>query len=105
MNYNVVLLLPHIQACRKRLEAERAAETLQKALASCRGLADLPKLEAAILNARKAGGAAGGGGGQAASSAASAADREGGCPVVADAGEVFRAASEMLARLNVAAKW
>ena len=104
MNYNVVLLLPHIQACRKRLEAERAAETLQKALASCRGLADLPKLEAAILNARKAGGAGGGvggGGGQ----AASAADREGGCPVVADAGEVFRAASEMLARLNVAAKW
>jgi hypothetical protein len=41
------------QAARKRLEAEKAAEALYKASQSCKGVSDLPKLEAAILNARK----------------------------------------------------
>ena len=46
-------LLPRIQACKKRLEVEKAAEALHKATLNCKGLADLPKLEGAILNARK----------------------------------------------------
>jgi hypothetical protein len=48
-------LLPRIQACRKRLEVEKAAEALHKATLNCKSLADLPKLEGAILNARKVG--------------------------------------------------
>eukprot|EP00775_Hariotina_reticulata_P008350 gene8350-8535_t len=40
---------------KKRLEVEKAAEALHKASMSCRAVADLARLEAAILNARKVG--------------------------------------------------
>lgn len=46
-------LLPRIQGGKKRLEVEKAAETLYKAALNHRQVADLPKLEGAILNARK----------------------------------------------------
>ena len=42
-----------LQTGRRRLEVERAIEALSKAAQNCRVVADLPKLEAAILNARK----------------------------------------------------
>ncbi|GMH42583.1 hypothetical protein BSKO_10502 [Bryopsis sp. KO-2023] len=48
-------LLPRIQLARKRIEVERAAESLSKATTSCRNVADLAKLEAMILDARKVG--------------------------------------------------
>ncbi len=49
-------LLPgRLVAARKRLEVERAAEALHRAAAQHRGVSDLPKLEAAILSARKLG--------------------------------------------------
>lgn len=41
------------QAGRKRLEVERCAEALYKAALNSKAVGDLPKLEAAILNARK----------------------------------------------------
>lgn len=47
------LLAPRVAACKRRCEVERAAEELHRAAAACRTLADLPKLEAAILTARK----------------------------------------------------
>lgn len=37
------------------MEMERAAEALHKAAGTCRALPDLPRLEAAILTARKLG--------------------------------------------------
>lgn len=46
-------LQPVLQAAKLQLEAQLGAETLQKAAASCKTLADLPRLEAAILSARK----------------------------------------------------
>lgn len=49
------LLAPRIAAARQRLEVERAAEGLARAAAGCRAVADLPRLEAAILTARKVG--------------------------------------------------
>lgn len=49
-------LQPRLAAARRRLEAERAAEALHKAAVSAAGtVADLPRLEAAILHARKLG--------------------------------------------------
>lgn len=42
-----------MQSSKKRLEVEKAADALHKAAVSCKGVADLQKLEAAILNARK----------------------------------------------------
>lgn len=47
------LLVQRVQSAKKRLEVERASEALHKAVLAHRSLADLPKLEAAILNARK----------------------------------------------------
>jgi hypothetical protein len=47
------LLVPRVAACKRRCEVEKAAEELHRAAAACRTLADLPKLEAAILTARK----------------------------------------------------
>lgn len=49
------LLVQLVQAAKKRLELERASEALHKAVMVHRNLADLPKLEAAILSARKVG--------------------------------------------------
>ena len=40
---------------RGKLEQERAAEGLVRTVASCKGVGDLPRLEAAILAARKLG--------------------------------------------------
>jgi hypothetical protein len=48
-------LLQRLSAAKKRLDVEKAAEALHKASLSCRAVADLAKLEAAILNARKVG--------------------------------------------------
>ncbi|WIA08813.1 hypothetical protein OEZ85_008235 [Tetradesmus obliquus] len=48
-------LLARLQAGKKRLEVERACEALHKASLAHRGVGELPKLEAAILNARKVG--------------------------------------------------
>lgn len=50
-------LLARLQAGKKRLEVERACEALHKASLAHRGVGELPKLEAAILNARKVRGA------------------------------------------------
>lgn len=47
------LLMQQLQLGRKRLDTERAAEALHKAVLCHRSLAELPKLEASILNARK----------------------------------------------------
>lgn len=47
------VLLTRLQAAKKRLEVERASEALHKASIVYKSLADLPKLEAAVLNARK----------------------------------------------------
>jgi hypothetical protein len=44
-----------MQAARQKLEVERAAEGLARAAASCRAVTDLPRLEAAVLAARKVG--------------------------------------------------
>jgi hypothetical protein len=52
-------LLCRLQAGKKRLEVERACEALHKASLMYKGVGDLPKLEAAILNARKVGRTAG----------------------------------------------
>ena len=49
------LLQPVVQAVRHQHEVERTAEALQKAVLGSKALADLPRLEAAILAARKAG--------------------------------------------------
>jgi hypothetical protein len=46
-------LVCRLQAGKKRLEVERASEALHKASVLYKGVGDLPKLEAAILNARK----------------------------------------------------
>jgi hypothetical protein len=46
-------LVCRLQAGKKRLEVERASEALHKASLLYKGVGDLPKLEAAILNARK----------------------------------------------------
>ena len=48
-------LTPLIQAVRKQLDIEKAAEGLTRTASSAKTLADLPKLEAAILAARKVG--------------------------------------------------
>ncbi|KAL4537181.1 hypothetical protein Ndes2437B_g08332 [Nannochloris sp. 'desiccata'] len=48
-------LAPRVTAARTKLSLERAAETLARAVSSCRSVSDLPKLEAAILAARKFG--------------------------------------------------
>lgn len=72
-------LLQRLSAAKKRLDVEKAAEALHKASLSCRAVADLAKLEAAILNARKVG-------------------AEDVSP------EEYRAASELRARLTAAAK-
>eukprot|EP00798_Chlamydomonas_sp_ICE-L_P023155 gene23155-30360_t len=48
-------IMPLILNGRRRLEVERAVELLHKASLSYRSVADLPKLETAILNARKVG--------------------------------------------------
>ncbi|PSC75029.1 hypothetical protein C2E20_1867 [Micractinium conductrix] len=49
------LLQPRISAAKQKLEVERAAEGLARAASSCKAVADLPRLEAAILAARKVG--------------------------------------------------
>lgn len=49
------LLVVRLQAAKKRLEVERAAEVLHKAAVTYKAVADLPKLETAVLNARKVG--------------------------------------------------
>ena len=43
------------QAARQKLEVERAAEGLVRAVGSCKAVGDLPRLEGAILAARKLG--------------------------------------------------
>lgn len=48
-------LQPMLHAAKRQLEIERSTELLQKAVNNCKLLADLPKLEAAILAARKTG--------------------------------------------------
>lgn len=48
-------LQPVLQTAKRQLEIERAAELLQRAVSTSQTLADLPKLEAAILAARKTG--------------------------------------------------
>eukprot|EP00879_Flechtneria_rotunda_P010445 GHRR01010921.1.p1 GENE.GHRR01010921.1~~GHRR01010921.1.p1 ORF type:complete len:1048 (+),score=450.42 GHRR01010921.1:155-3298(+) len=47
------VLQQRLQAAKKRLEVERACEVLHKSVLTHRAVADLPRLEAAILNARK----------------------------------------------------
>lgn len=47
------LLVVRLLAAKKRLEVERAAEALHKAAVTYKSVADLPKLETAVLNARK----------------------------------------------------
>lgn len=50
--------LPHApppQAAKAKLELERAAEGLARAAAGCKAVGDLPRLEAAILAARRVG--------------------------------------------------
>lgn len=47
------LLVVRLQAAKKRLDIERAAEALHKASVTCKSVAELPKLETAVLNARK----------------------------------------------------
>lgn len=47
------LLVARLLAAKKRLEVERAAEVLHKASVTYKSVADLPKLETAVLNARK----------------------------------------------------
>lgn len=49
------LLVVRLQAARRRLEVERVAEALHKAVLAYKAVADLPKLETAVLNARKVG--------------------------------------------------
>ena len=49
------LLQPCLQAARRQLEVERACEALSRAAASAKAVSDLPRLEAAILAARKVG--------------------------------------------------
>jgi hypothetical protein len=49
------LLVVRLQAAKKRLDVERAAETLHKASVTYKSVAELPKLETAVLNARKVG--------------------------------------------------
>lgn len=49
------LLAPRIAGIKGKLEVERAAEGLARAAAACKAVADLPRLEAAILAARKVG--------------------------------------------------
>ena len=46
-------LQPLLQKARRQLEVEHVGESLQKAVAAFQSLADLPKLEAAIIAARK----------------------------------------------------
>ncbi|KAF8072774.1 MAP1D [Scenedesmus sp. PABB004] len=72
-------LLPRLQAARRRLEVERSAEALHRACLAHRSVAELPRLEAAILNARKVG-------------------------AEELAPEEYRAASELRARLTAAAR-
>lgn len=48
-------LQPAIAEAKRQQEVEKAAEALARALAGAKGLQDLPRLEAAILAARKAG--------------------------------------------------
>jgi len=47
------LLVVRLQAAKKRLEVEKAAEALHKASVTYKNVTDLPKLETAVLNARK----------------------------------------------------
>jgi len=49
------LLDPLLKTARIKLGVSKATETLARALASCRTVADLPKLEAALLGVRKFG--------------------------------------------------
>lgn len=49
------LLVVRLQAAKKRLDIERAAEALHKASVTYKSVAELPKLETAVLNARKVG--------------------------------------------------
>ncbi|CAD7702855.1 unnamed protein product, partial [Ostreobium quekettii] len=49
------LLVPKVSAARKRMDVEKAVEALGRATTSCKTVADLPKLEASILSARKVG--------------------------------------------------
>jgi hypothetical protein len=49
------LLVVRLQAAKKRLDVERAAEALHKASVAYKSVAELPKLETAVLNARKVG--------------------------------------------------
>lgn len=49
----LLFLQPILQTAKRRLDAERAADSLQKAVAASKSLSDLPKLEAAIIAARK----------------------------------------------------
>jgi hypothetical protein len=48
-------LAPRLVSARTKLNLERAAETMARAVSSCRTVSDLPKLEAAILAAKKIG--------------------------------------------------
>jgi hypothetical protein len=48
-------LAPRLTAARSKLNLIRAAETLARAVTSCSSVSDLPKLEAAILAAKKIG--------------------------------------------------
>jgi hypothetical protein len=48
-------LAPRVAAARRQLEVQRAAEALAKAAQSSKTVTDLPRLEAAILAARKVG--------------------------------------------------
>lgn len=48
-------LVISMQLARKRLEVEKSSEALYKATMNHRSLSDLPKLEAAVLNAKKVG--------------------------------------------------
>lgn len=47
------VLVVRLQAAKKRLDVERAAEALHKASVTYKSVAELPKLETAVLNARK----------------------------------------------------
>ncbi len=53
LSAGLAYLQPLLQEARQQLERDRAADCLQKAISANKSLPDLPKLEAAILAARK----------------------------------------------------
>ena len=53
LTVGVDALSPLMQRARRQLEVEKASEALSRTVAAAKGVGDLPRLEAAILQARK----------------------------------------------------